>query len=362
MAALTSAALIPLIAAGVGAAGSIAGGAIGAAASAGDRQRAQEAAQRAQKELESLGIPSEQALQYVMTNPEFVSQFTPKEETAVQQQESAFQEIEGDPRLKEAQLKALQTLEQEGNTPLNDIERASLNEQRRNVAAEEQARQGQILQQMAARGMGGAGAELAARLSSSQASANRSSEETDRLKAMAQQRALDAIARSGALGGQIRSQDFSEAASEASAIDVINQFNAAQRAGVQQRNVSSSNQAAQREADIRQQLEQLRATNANEAAKRAADVAQLNFNNQLQLAQIKSGAAKDESRMFQDRASNTAQTASSIGSGIGSLAGTVIKGAAGAGSGKVSVMPEAKIVDENTRAEEEALKKKLLGK
>src|SRR5690606_10901263 len=102
--------------------------------------------------------------------------------------------------------------------------------------------------------MGGSGMELAARLQSAQSSADRQSQESDRLMQIAQQRALDAMSQAGNLATGMRSQSFGEQSDIARARDLINQFNVQNQQNVHQRNVANTNQANLRNLQERQRL------------------------------------------------------------------------------------------------------------
>lgn len=303
----------------------IVGGVVGHLLGAGDRAAAAKATADAIAYLESVGIPSIEAQQIIMTNPEFVGQFSAQQETAEQMGPSAMQDIQTDPRLQDAQMNALAQLQEQGTNPLTDMEKASLNQSRRDVASEAQARQNSILQNMAQRGAGGSGAELAAQLASSQASAQRQGEEADRMKAMAQQRALQAISESGNMAGNIRGQAFGEDSAKASAMDAIAQFNAANRQNVQSRNVSSANQAGMREADMRQGLEGTRADNSNYQQQYNKQLLQQDYQNRLAKAQSLAQAKTGQAGQYQQQAAQTADMWSKIGTGVGQGAATFAK-------------------------------------
>jgi hypothetical protein len=83
-----------------------------------------------------------------------------------------------------------------------------------------------VQQNMAERGMGGSGSELAGLLSGQQAATQGLASTNAQMAIAAQQRHDAALQGLGGLGGQMRGQSFGEAASRASAQDAINQFNA----------------------------------------------------------------------------------------------------------------------------------------
>lgn len=316
--------VLPFLPAIVSGVGSIGGGIAGGIAAGNEQQQAAAARQKAVQALEQIGIPSVEAQQLVLQNPEMIGQFAPEAVTAEQLGPSGMENVQVNPQLKEAQMSALRQLQEQGTNPLTDIEKASLNEARRQTAGDEQARQKLILQQMAERGAGGSGAELAARLASSQGSADRAAQESDRMKAMAQQRALDAIAQAGALGGQIRGQEFGEEAQKASAMDAIARFNAQNRQDVSSSNVAARNAAALREAEMRQQLENLRATNANAQQQYNKQLLQTRFQNEMDKAKGVSNAYTGQADQHQKNAEGIAQSGSQIGNAVGQVGSQIV--------------------------------------
>lgn len=162
------------------------------------------------------------------------------------QGDTEMQGIEVDPRLKEAQIAALaglQDISDSGGMTLTD--EANLNRIQSQTAQADKGRRDAILQNMQARGMGGSGLELLAQLQSSQAATDQASQQGLDVAGMAQQRALDALMRGGALSGEVRGQDFGEQAAIRSAQDEINAFNAANLTRGSQFDASNINQGRQ---------------------------------------------------------------------------------------------------------------------
>lgn len=303
----------------------VVGGIVGQIASGGEKDAAAKSSAQAIEYLKSVGVPSIEAQQIVMNNPEFVSQFTPEAETTQQLGSSAMENVSTDPRLAQAQMSALTSLQEQGENPLTAMEKAQLNSNRRSVASEEQARQGAILQDMAARGAGGSGAELAARLSSSQSATQRAGEQADSLAAMSQQRALQAIAAGGELGGSIRGQEFGEGTAKASAADAIAQFNAANAQNVEARNVAAKNAAGATAAATKQELEGIRANNSNQQQIYNKNLLQTNYQNQIQKASGLAGQSNADAARNTANAAQTAQSWAQIGAGVGQAGGAIGK-------------------------------------
>lgn len=144
------------------------------------------------------------------------------------QGKSEMNNISVDPRLKDAQLNALASLEQvaaDGGMTLQD--KANLARIQNQASQADRGRRDAIMQNMRRRGMGGSGMELLASLDSSQAATDRHAQQGLDVAGMAQRRALDALMGAGNLGGAIRGQEFAEQSAVAQAQDAINRFNTA---------------------------------------------------------------------------------------------------------------------------------------
>lgn len=310
----------PYTAAAIGGANLI-GGIMGQEAAREGARASREQMRRALGEYYGVEVPTieEQEVDYIL--PEFIGEYTPEAEDFIEAGPSEMEGISTDPRLQQAQMDALQTLSDLGETGLTPGEAAALRQIRRQSASEEQARQGAILQEMQRRGVAGGGSELAARLQSAQSSADRMSQEGDRLAQMAQQRALQSISQAGELGGNIRRQEFSEQADIARAADQISRFNTANQLAMQQRNVQARNQAAQRNLEERQRIAEQQAATQNVEQERNKQLLQQRFQNQLNLAQGRSGIRQRRAEQERQAGLSEAQGISNIASGIGGIMG-----------------------------------------
>lgn len=288
--------------------------------------------QQAYQQLANVGLPDieQQRVQY--TPYEYLGGYDPLLQQAIEQQQSGMLDIQTDPRLAQAQMQALETLTQLGQTPFTSIERAQLNNLRREASGLEQARQEQILQSLASRGMLGSGSELAARLSSSQSATERQSAEADRLASMAQQRALQAIAGAGSLGGNIRSQQFGEEEAKAQAQDAINRFNIANRRDIEGANVDVRNKALQEATAARQRIAEQNVATRNLQEEKNKALYQQQFDNAIRRATGQATALGNQAQAKSDQAAATAagysQMGTGAGSGLASLVGQFGKGGA----------------------------------
>lgn len=231
----------PLVA--LAAAAAVGGAVKGGQAASEKEAQAAELRQKALDMIAGIRVPTVEEQKLMLEHPEIMGELQPLVEQTIQQGPSAMEGVSTDPRLQQAQMQALDELSGLSKGGLNESDKAALEQIRRGSAAQDQAKQGQILQEMQARGQGGSGAELIARLKSAQSSADRSQEAGLEQAQMAQQRALQALSQQGSLAGQVRGQQFGEQSDVARAKDMISQFNTQNQVGTQQRNIQSLNQA-----------------------------------------------------------------------------------------------------------------------
>lgn len=312
---------MPVTAAIIGGGSSLLGGIIGSSSASKARKQAMEMAKQAAAQYNGI-IPPEVRELIVQ---EFQSQgtYTPEIEQAISLGESQVAQIKEDPVLRGMQMEALQTLAQRGKTGLSPEDRAALNQVRGEVQRDIEAKRQQILQNMQARGMGGSGAELAMQIAASQEGADRASEESDRLAAIASQNALQAMSQYGNMAGNVRSQDFNVDQARASAEDEFNRFNVQNQQGVQSRNVGARNEAQQMNLGEKQRIAEANINRQREEQLRQEQAKQQQFANKMDLARGKAGALTGLSSAYSQQGQQQADMWSGIGSGVGQIAGSV---------------------------------------
>ena len=273
--------------------------------------------------------------------------------------DSEMKGVSTDPRLRDAQMSALmdlQNISSSGGMTAED--KANLSRIQGQTAQADKGRREAILQNAAARGMSGSGNELLAQLQSSQAATDRQSQEGLDIAGMAQARALQAMMQSGQLGGSIRGQDFGEQSAVAQAQDAINKFNVANQNTASQYNATALNQTGQFNAgnqldtdkfnsaqaydlnknntaiqnqalfanhDGRQGISNANVDIGNKQATANAGKAQQNFQNQLDLANGRTGAAKSAQNYWQDKEKEASQTSQNGIQGAGMVAASYSK-------------------------------------
>jgi len=295
----------------------IIGGIIGNLAGGSDRNAANNAYNQAISELMAIGMPPNLAKEVVLKEFQSAGKLTPEMEQEVNLGPSKVEGITEDPSTREAQVQALQLLQQSGRG-ISPQDRLKFNEMRQQVQRDAEAKRQQILQEYKQRGMGGSGAELAAQLSQAQAGANQSSMEGDRIAAASAENALNAIRESGNLGGQIRGQDFDVARTKASAADEFAKFNAQNQASRQARNIGSRNDAQSANLANAQAIMNQNTAQANQERLRQNEAQRTYWQDQAQRAQMRAGAYNQQGSQADARAGRTANMWAGAGQAIGS--------------------------------------------
>jgi hypothetical protein len=310
---------MPLTAALIGGsvAAPIVGGIIGNAVSSGDRQQALDLQKQALANIMGVSTPDIEKMQLALQQYQLAGQVNPEMEQIIKQDPSLLANIQVDPRLRQAQMGALSKLQSMGVSGLRPEDQAALAKVMNNVNQQEQANEQSILQNMQQRGIGGSGAELAAKLNSAQASANRASEQGLDIAGQASQRALQAIMQAGSLGGQMEGQQFGEEAQKASAQDIINRYNAQNAQQVANTNINAKNLAQAQNLQNQQAILNANAQLANQQQQYNKGLAQQNYQNQLNKAQVAAGQSGNLSNAYNQQAANTQKMYSGIGQGVG---------------------------------------------
>jgi hypothetical protein len=312
----------PLTAAAVSTGVSVIGGIAANASASGDRNRANELAGQALSVLKDMGYPPDLSRKIVFEQFTQQGVMTPELEQELSAGPSRFEQVQEAPEMRLAQLEALQALQQRGKAGLGAEDRAALNQSRRMVQKDAEAKRQQILMDMQARGQSGSGAELIAQLAGNQAAQETQSQESDRLMAQAAQTALQSMQNAGTLGGQIREQDYGVMSDKARAADQMSQFNTQLSAGRQQRNVGAINESRAANLAEKQRLADINIKTRNEERLRQRASEQDEYRLNMDRARLLSGGYQDAATTAQARgdatAAQTMGVANAIGGGVNS--------------------------------------------
>lgn len=302
----------------------IIGGIMGNEAAKGNRDAAQQAAAQAYQELLKLGTPPDLSQQIILEQFKKAGVYTPTLEQDISAGVSKVSQIQDNGSAKDAQMQGLNLLKERATQGgLNATDRANFNQIRQQADIDQQGKLEAIKQNMAARGMGGSGAELAQQLGAASAAGANESASSDRLAAQAQQAALQSALQSGQLGGQIRQQDFDINNTKAAAADRFKMFDTQNSIARQQRNVGSQNQGQMYNLNEQQNINNMNTQNANAEAQREAAAKRQYWQDQAQLANMKAGARLGQSNQLNQQATAQAQQWQGIGSGVGNATGSL---------------------------------------
>jgi len=298
-------------------------GAIGNLLGRGSRKKGEKLAQDAFDEIDALGLPPNEAIPLMLEKFKSAGIYTPELEQEINQQVSKVSQITEDSSLKDAQMSALESLSKSGRTGLTAQDRANYNKMRQDVQRDAEAKRQQIIQNMQARGQAGGGAELAASLLSSQAAADQQSASGDEMAGAASERALQAMAQAGQLGGSIRGQDLAFNKTTAEAADEMERFNVQNAINRQMRNVGSKNQGQQLNLAQQQAIMDANTQMANRETQRQSDARRQYYGDVAGRAQARAQAQLNQANIQTGKAASTANMMSGIGSGVGAAAGAI---------------------------------------
>lgn len=313
--------------------GGIAGGIVGNLAAQGDQDAATAARQAALQQFLDIKAPTIEEQRIALQNEQLAGELNPALQGTVTQDPSQMAGISIDPRLKDAQMNALAQLGDISKGGLTAQDRMNLMQITNQNSGDAEAASKAVMQNMAARGMAGGGAELAARLIGSQNAVNRNANAGQSLAAQAQQRALGAMAQGGQMAQGMQAQSFNEQAQQASAQDMINRFNAQNRQNVMGQNVGAQNAAQQYNLSNKQNVLNANTGIANQQEVQNKGLYQQDFNNQMQKAYGTAGQYGKLSGYDSGQAAQTRGMWAGLGAGAGDLASSLAGAPSSAPSG-----------------------------
>lgn len=315
----------------------IVGGLVGNMMAQKDKSAQKKAMKEALAQLQAAGLPPDLSKEIIYQKFEQVGIMTPQLEEDLNDSiaESEMAKLTEDKSLREAQTKALSSMQQRAQVGLSAEDRAALNQIRTEVQRDAEAKRQQVLQQMQARGMGGSGAALVAQLMAGQDAQNLASQQSDTQMAQAQQRALQALGQSAEMASGIRSQDLTANQARAQAIDERNRFLAENSIARQQRNVGALNQAQMANLQEQQRIADANIQQANAEKQRQVQEQGALYDRTLGYRQAMANALTGQAGYYGQQAANTAQSFSQMGSGVGSAAGAMGSAKAGTAFGNM---------------------------
>lgn len=308
----------PLVAAGV----QVVSGMEGqkkAAAAAKDAQRMRD---KAAEQIYGIQVPDLADLQYTADQNTYQGDVNPQLLSNLGDIESEYGNISADPRFQTAQYQSLGALDDIVNSGgMTQMDQLTAKNAMNDATMQSSREQGAITRDLAERGMGGSGQELAMRMASQQGSANTQAQAAQTQAATAQQRALDAIMQRGTMGTNMQSAAYDQANKAASAKDMINQFNQNNAYNVNQQNANISNGAQTRNLDARQALTNGNTAIGNTNKATNAGAVQATYNNQMDKANNGAAAAAGQAATRQAQGEATKNMYAGIGQAGAAAAG-----------------------------------------
>lgn len=313
--------------------GGVAGAIIGANQAQVAQDNANAARQSALQQYTGISAPDVAEQQLAFQQYQNAGNLGIQNEQALQQGPNAMAGISTDPRLQQAQMAALNQLSTTGQMGMTPGEQAALTQAQQGAAAQAQAKSKAILEDFARRGMGGSGNELASQLQNAQSSSQQLANNSNQIAQNAQQNAMQAMAQSGQLGGQMQAAQFGQQADVAKAQNYINQFNTQNSQQVQNQNTQAANAAALRNLTNQQNLMQQNTQLSNQQQQYNKQLLQQQFNNQVGLAAGRAGQYNGIAQAQQQNAANTANQWAGIGQGVDTGVGALYNSSKGSSGG-----------------------------
>jgi hypothetical protein len=305
--------------------GAIAGGAlggIGGLLAAADQEKDQKKADAWLKKAaeEIANIPTPELKFQAYEELKSAGYFTPELEKEIKIADSEYEKIATDPRLKEAQMGALASLQELAKSGgLDAMDKANLEQARRRAALDSANQQAAVQESMARRGMGGSGLEMVQRQMAAQSAANQANAADLQIQGEARRRALEAMMQSGQLAGNVREQDFGEQEKIAAAKDALNKFRTTNEINRQMRNVGSTNEAGMYNLKNDQAILNANVGIRNTGKDVIRNIPQREYENQLNRAAAKGGVYREQAGAADRSAQQTGSQFSGLMAGLGQL-------------------------------------------
>jgi hypothetical protein len=314
---------LPLIAGAIAA--PIIGGLIGADQANKDRRAADAARNQALAQFANIDIPDIEKQKLALQEYQLTGILTPEVEALINLGPSAMEGISLDPAARQKQLEALEQMSGLASGQVQPGDIAAFELAKREAGAYDQAKQGQILQEMQQRGQGGSGAELLARLKSSQSSADRLNQAGLEQAKQMQNARMAALQAQSNMAGNLRSQDYGQETDLAKAKDMISQFNAQNAQSVGSRNTGIRNDAQKYNLQNTQNTANMNTELANKQQIHNKGLQQNQFDNSMSLAGAKAGMYGQQADAAQQQAGQTAAMWGGIGQGVGTGLSSFVK-------------------------------------
>lgn len=311
--------------------GSLAGGAAGQAAAAGDYNNAQTQAQTANQIIQQIGAAPDVSAPLILQQYKQAGLLTPQMEQQITA--AVPQAIGQDKTAINAQTQALQQMQQRAAGGLSAGDRAALTQAGLQAQGDVQGRLGSIAQGMQQKGLSDSGSNLAAQLSAAQGGQNAESAKAGQIAQQAQQAAIQSSAQAAGLGSQLENQNFGEGMANQNAATQMQRFNVQNQLGVQQQNTNAANQAQAANLANSQQLSNANTGAANQELNNQLNREMAQYNANTNTAALQAGADNNYSKYLSGVANQKATSYQNYGTGAGQVGAGAYNSAQNSGSG-----------------------------
>jgi hypothetical protein len=317
----------PITGAIIGGGINLLGGLVGGLFAGEDRQRADDALQEAQKIIDEIGAPPETARAIILDQFRVAGLESPQLEQAVDVGVSQMAQYKEDPRFRDAGLKALERMMQQSEGGLTAQDRLMSRQLQQEQERATQSKLSQIRQEAQMRGMGGAGAGLAAELSAAQSGSERGLTGALQVGAQAQQAKMAALQQAAGQSQSMRSADLATAQATRGAADVFAQFKAQEAINRQRANVAAANEAQRRNIERTQRVGEMNVAQTNEERRRQREAEGTDWTRSLAYGQVRAQPRMQRAGQYQQNAGATQQSWGDIAKGASDIFGTAVANA-----------------------------------
>lgn len=293
---------------------------VGNAASNSSNKSATKKLKQMMEQYSRVQVPTVEDQQLLLEEFQSAGLLTPEMESVILQGESAFNNVQEDPRLRDAQLQALTKLQEVSDSDGLDFQAKNKLNQAKNEASQwAKGNREAIQQSFERRGQGGSGQELAAQLLNSQSGANRVANDSFNVAALAEERALQSLMGLNDIGGNVRKQDFDIAARKAEATDNIRRFNTEVINQAAAANVDRVNNARAANLQNKQNLMNSNTDLRNKQQEHNKNLIQQRYQNELARLDGMSGNTRTLAEVDLKRGQQQSEMWGGIGQGVGQV-------------------------------------------
>lgn len=212
-------------------------------------------ARQSRDELRSVRIPDESQLRVQLQRLVQTGELTPAQAETYLQEQTAYNQIGEDPRLRADQIDVLSAFDDQiAQGGLDARARAGINDVQSEIGTQARGAREALQQRAASLGLANSDLALTQQAISDQSAATRGAAAGINIAALAEERRQQALRDKASLAANLRGADYQQAANAAAAQDAINRFNAQNKQDTANRNTQATNVARAQNLSERQRV------------------------------------------------------------------------------------------------------------